>query len=65
MINPIVALYTNVWFFLRALLINKTQPKTNNPKKKNVPAKNGNPKEFLKKTSKDEAKEIEPGITPS
>jgi hypothetical protein len=34
-------------------------------KKKIVPEKNGNPNELTKATSKVDANEIEPGITPS
>jgi hypothetical protein len=41
------------------------QANTSSAKKKIVPEKNGNPKEFTKATSKEEANDIDPGITPS
>ena len=50
---------------LRAYNTNKMLPVTSTAKKKMVPVKKGAPNPFTKYTSKYEAAEIVPGITPT
>ncbi len=49
----------------RAIRIAITHKTTKSIKKKIVPEKNGNPKELTNITSKNEARDIEPGMIPS